>query len=89
MNTNSPITMLIPIVKMLTLSLTLLDLNDAHQCTSTLYQMPQVCLGDLTLGHYPTCGVIDLTYERRICDLRAEGDVRALKAVATIVGQVS
>ena len=89
MDTNSPITILMLIVKILTLSFTLLDVYNAHQCASTLYPMPQVCLSDLTLGDYPTCGVIDLTYERRICELRAEGDVRALKAIATIAGQVS
>ena len=71
------------------LSSALFAICNAEHCNRTMYPLPDVCVTDMAQGSYPTCASIQLPLERRICELRDTNDTRALRGVATIVGQVS
>ena len=77
------------ILTMLVLSSALLSIGSASQCHKAMYTLPRMCVTGMARGSYPACDSIDLTYERRICELRNVSDTRMLNSLGNIVGQVS
>ena len=62
---------------------------NALNCNQTMYPLDDMCVTAMVQGSYPACGNMDLTFARRICELRDTSDTRTLRAVATLAGQVS
>ena len=61
----------------------------ASHCNQTMYPLPYVGVTEMAQGSYLACGCIDLTYERRICELQNVADTKVLSSLGNIVGQAS
>ena len=77
------------LMSILVMSYTLPGICSDTHCTQAMYSESLVCIADMIRDSYPTCGHIDLTFERRICELRNTSDTRSLRDYASLVGQVS